>query len=935
MKYRFSSITQPYRTYTYIRRNRASYVSYLPSFLPFSLHLPSSSILSIDYQPYFQRHKHHASFSTVPSSPTRPLSVPAVHYTCGSLRESDVGKTVRVRGWIAALRPLSSTLFFLLLRDPYGVVQIMVDTTVSTVSPSVSVPSSSPVPWSYPSAVPVSVDCPSFSSLVKTLKLESIIEIIGTVHVRPLTLQNKQMITGKIEIHLQSLLIYSTPHEALPLVPGTGKQQINQTVSDDIKLMYRYLELRKDYLQRNIRLRSLLTFSIRQYLLTQVVPSFVEIDTPTLFRSTPEGAREFLVPSRQLPPGKMYALVQSPQQYKQLLMVGGMDRYFQIARCYRDEAGRADRQPEFTQIDVEMSFVYGNEGQKQIMSIAEGIIHTVLKTNYQAYQQSKQTKKLVSSSEVSIPLYNFEAFDDTYPLIPYTTVSLPLPRITFTYALMVYGSDKPDRRIGMPIYDLTHIYYQSMVVNNNNVNLSSSLSPPSDLVPIIHQYLVNNAEKYQQRYQKFTTQGYLPITTDNDLYEVSAQHYCFRGFKAPTGFGSKLSRKQLELLVTEISQLIKPKVTGIVENVKYISAYIDIGIVQNDGISLKGTSKRMNKEYSKELHQRIIHSMEAKPGDLVVVGVGQGKATALALGMCRLMIGELGKQYNLPLVPHNTTIGIFKDDIILQNASLPMELLKITSTTNTVPTQLSGSAVKNSKSVSNETSNRSLTENDDLSNPIVSRALDLFWVTDFPLFEDTDEMDDENKTIPSSSSSSSSSLSSPHSSKFLRLQSVHHPFTAPIESDNDKLTELAQTPLTHEKVPLLRTIRGAHYDLVCNGTEIGGGSLRIYNARIQENIFTNILSLPPNIVQSFHTLLSGLKYGAPPHGGFAIGLDRLIMIIAGSSAASSIRDVIAFPKSAMGNDLLTGAPAHVSLEQLQEYHIQVIPEKKDITKDEK
>lgn len=451
-------------------------------------------------------------------------------------------------------------------------------------------------------------------------------------------------------------------------------------------------------MQKNMRLRSELVMKMREYLCN--VHGFVDVETPTLFKRTPGGAKEFIVPSRE--PGRFYSLPQSPQQFKQLLMVAGLDRYFQMARCYRDEGSKPDRQPEFTQVDIEMSFV----DQSGVMSLVEGLL-----------QYSWPAEK--------------------------GPIQVPFQTMTYEEAMRDYGVDKPDTRFSMKLIDLSEVFSSTEIGF-----LRSALAQPGGSVQAV---CVPSGAK---------------LFTAKDLEDLKQ--------RARTQFEQELS----------------------------------LVLLRADG-SLKSPLKKL---LSVSATDDLLQTTGAKPGDLVLMAAGSVHTVRPLLGNLRLQCAEL----------------------------------------------------LHSRGVT-------------LRDP---RLFHFLWVVDFPLFLPKDAEPEQ-------------------------LESAHHPFTAPRPED----------------APLLYTephkVRGQHYDLVLNGCEIGGGSIRIHKASEQLHVLENILGEDPRLLSH---LLEALDSGAPPHGGIALGLDRLVSIMVG---ASSIRDVIAFPKSFRGHDLMSQAPDFVSQEDLNSYHISV------------
>ncbi|XP_069334470.1 aspartate--tRNA ligase, mitochondrial isoform X1 [Eulemur rufifrons] len=581
--------------------------------------------------------------------------------TCGELRSSHLGQEVTLCGWIQYRRQN----VFLVLRDFHGLVQIV---------------------------IPQDESAASVKKILCEAPVESVVQVSGTVISRPPGQENPKMPTGEIEIKVKTAKLLN-PSKKLPF---EIKDFVKKT--ETLRLQYRYLDLRSFQMQYNLRLRSQMVMKMREYLCN--LHGFVDIETPTLFKRTPGGAKEFLVPSRE--PGKFYSLPQSPQQFKQLLMVGGLDRYFQVARCYRDEGSKPDRQPEFTQIDIEMSFV----DQSGIQSLIEGLL------------------------QYSWP-------NDKDPLL------VPFPSMTFAEALATYGTDKPDTRFGMKIIDISDKFR-----NTEIAFLQDALSKPQGTIKAM---CVPEGTKYLKR------------RDIESIQKFAADHF---------------------------NQEVLP-------------------------VFLK-TNRNWNSPVAKfimeEQRLELTRLMEIQEEDVILLTAGEHKKTCSLLGKLRLECADLLEMRGM----------------VLRDISL----------------------------------------------------FSFLWVVDFPLFLPKEENPRE-------------------------LESTHHPFTAPHPSD---IHLLYTEP---EKV------RSQHYDLVLNGSEIGGGSIRIHDAELQRYILATLLK---EDVKLLSHLLQALEYGAPPHGGIALGLDRLICLVTG---APSIRDVIAFPKSFRGHDLMSSAPDSVPPEELKPYHIQV------------
>ncbi len=589
---------------------------------------------------------------------------------CGYINEQDLGKEVILNGWVHRIRNHGGVIF-IDLRDREGIVQCVVEEKTN----------------------------PEVYELADRLRSEYVVALRGTVRKRPPGTENPRLKTGNYEVVIENLETLNTS-ETLPF-PVDEETHL----SEEIKLKYRYLDLRRESMRENLLFRHRTYQIIRRVFVEE---GFVEVETPFLTKSTPEGARDFLVPSR-LHPGKFYALPQSPQLFKQVLMVAGFDRYFQIVKCLRDEDLRADRQPEFTQIDFEMSFV----DEEDVMAFSERLIYNLF-----------------------MELLGVE-------------LKLPFDRIPYEYAMETYGSDKPDRRFGLELVDLTQIF-------------------------------------------------------KNTEFKVFRQAIASGGVVKAINFkGSNLSRKEIDELTQFVQSLGAKGLAWIkVEEEKLNSPIV----------------KFFSEEETKELLQRL----EAEPGDVIFFSADKKEAVYRILGSLRL---HIGKKYNL----------------------------------------------------------------------IDTSKFDIFWVVDFPLME----WDEEEK----------------------RFVSLHHPFTSPREEDIHLLERALQRQDLEERKRLVHSVKARAYDLVINGYEVGGGSIRIHRKDLQELVF-KLLEIPEmEAREKFGFLLDALRFGAPPHGGLAFGLDRLIAIMRG---LDSIRDVIAFPKTQKGICPLTGAPDYVEPKQLKELHIKVV-----------
>ena len=578
--------------------------------------------------------------------------------TCGELTIKNVGQEVTLCGWLQRSRDLGG-MTFIDLRDRYGITQLAFNMETNA----------------------------EMCEKARKLGREYVIQAKGVVIER--ASKNTKIPTGEIEIEVKELNVLNEAKTP----PFTIED--NSDGGDDLRMKYRYLDIRRNPVRKNLELRHRMAMLVRNYLSDR---GFLEIETPMLIKSTPEGARDFVVPSR-MNPGEFYALPQSPQQYKQLLMVAGMDRYFQIVRCFRDEDLRADRQPEFTQIDCEMSFVE----QDDVLNMFEGL--------------AKHLFKEVKGLE----------FGD-------------FPRMTWHDAMRLYGSDKPDIRFGMQFVEL------------------------NDVVKGHGFALFDNAEL---------------------VVGINAQG-C-----------ADYTRKQLDSLTDFVK---RPQVgAGGMVYVKYNA----------DG-SFKSS---VDKFYTPEDLKAVADKFGAQPGDLMLILCGPAMKTRVQLCALRL---EMGNQLGL-------------------------------------------------------------------RNPDVYAPL---WVIDFPLLE----WDEETQ----------------------RYYAMHHPFTAPKPEDESLLDDESRWG----------DIRANAYDIVMNGVEVGGGSIRIHDRTLQNKMFHTLGFTDEKAYEQFGFLMDAFTYGAPPHAGLAFGFDRLCSLFGG---ADSIRDFIAFPKNNSGRDVMSGSPAPISPEQLDELQLTVKP----------
>jgi aspartyl-tRNA synthetase len=576
-------------------------------------------------------------------------------HTCGALRAEDVGGDVVLLGWVHRVRDLGG-LLFVDIRDRAGLTQIVFDK-----------------------------DDAETMAKAKRLRSEFVIGVRGRVQRRSVETVNHKVATGEVEVMVRQLVLLN--EAKTPPFPIAD----DAAVSEDVRLKYRYLDLRRSRLQGNIVLRHRVATAIRRYFDAN---GFLEIETPILTKSTPEGARDYLVPSR-VHPGKFFALPQSPQIFKQILMVAGMDRYYQICKCFRDEDLRADRQPEFTQVDVEMSFARPES--------VFGLIEPLMR--------------------------------DIFAVIG-KTIETPFQRMPYADAIARYGSDKPDLRPGMPIQDLREFFRES---------------------------------------------GFRVFS------RIVAEGGTVRGFVVPHATGYSRS-----------------EVDGIVEQAKALGAS---GLVwARRGPDGSVTSSIM-KALGDDAVRQLLDVAAVANGGLLLVAAGEPDSTSKLLGQLRLSLAR-------------------KDGLLPQDEYA------------------------------------------------------FVWVVDFPLLE----WDAEDK----------------------RYVAMHHPFTSPIDED----LSLMQSDPGH--------VRAKAYDLVLNGSEIGGGSVRIHDATLQRRLFSLLNITPEDAKLRFGFFLEALEYGTPPHGGIALGLDRIVALLAGEA---SIREVIAFPKTAAAVDLMADAPSTVDSRQLRDLHL--------------
>ncbi len=597
-------------------------------------------------------------------------------HNCGELTAENVGQEVKLAGWVNRRRDHGG-LIFIDLRDRWGVTQVTIDSDAA----------------------------PDAHAIGDQVRSEYVIQVHGIVRPRPEGFENPNLATGEIEVIVDQIEILNSAKTPPFYLDGRDADSVDEA----LRLKYRYLDLRRSRMANNLVLRHNLVRFIREFLSAR---EFLEIETPILLKSTPEGARDFVVPSR-LHPHKFYALPQSPQQLKQLLMVAGVERYFQIARCFRDEDLRADRQPEFTQLDLEMSFVDADD----IRALLEVML----------IELSGQ----ISEKRIQ---------------------EMPFPVLTYAEALEKYGVDRPDLRFGQTLSDLSEI-----VADSEFGVFSGAVSGGGQVKAVVYPG------------------------------------------------GASLTRREID----ELTDFVKHYGAKGLAWIGVTGAPDANGQYGPDALR-----SQITKFLSAEEVSQIVETSGAEPGDLILIVADQPGVVAQSLSNLRL---EIGRRADL----------IDKD------------------------------------------------------------VLAFCWVTDFPLLEYNEDED--------------------------RWQAVHHPFTSARDEDWDYL----------ESDP--GRVLAKAYDVVLNGWEIGGGSIRIHRSDLQDRMFTALGLSKEQTEAQFGHLLEAFQFGAPPHGGIALGIDRMAALYA---ETPSIRDVIAFPKTAAGTDLMVDAPSPVSDPQLEELHIDVRPLKR-------
>jgi aspartyl-tRNA synthetase len=602
-------------------------------------------------------------------------------HTCGQLRESHVGSSVRLNGWVNSYRD-HGDLVFIDLRDRFGITQLVFDKAEMAKNPAIM-------------------------EAADKLRNEDVLAVEGDVRVRAGG-ENPKLATGKVEVLVHKLELLAKTDNP-PFLPDDKAALPNE----ELRLKHRYIDLRRPRMQQILGMRHKLYQTTRRYFDEN---GFLEIETPILYKSTPEGAREFIVPNRHVA-GSWYALPQSPQLFKQILMVSGCDRYMQICRCFRDEDPRADRQAEFTQIDLEMSFVR----REQIMDMMEGFVRRLWK----------------DMCGVDVP---------------------PITRMPYREAMERFGIDRPDTRYGLETKDVSDIAAKTEFA-------------------VFKDTLAKNADR--------------------------AKYYSKRGvvkaINVPGG-AEKLTRK----ITDGYTEFVKGFGAGGVAVVK----------LNAQGVFETGVAK-----FVEPVKAELIERLGAKPGDTILFVADTYSVATKAIGELRQKVAR-----DMGVVPKPGAEG---------------------------------------------------------------GPWNFLWVVDFPMFEKNKETG--------------------------KWVAMHHPFTAPRDDQRDLFVNASV-----DDEEAIESIVSAGYDIVLNGQEIAGGSVRIHDKAVQSKVFQLLGMTPEQAREKFSFLLEALSYGAPPHAGIAFGLDRLVMNFAGTD---NIRDVIAFPKTQIGADLMTGAPSNVTDAQLKDLHV--------------
>ncbi|HEX8913695.1 MAG TPA: aspartate--tRNA ligase [Humisphaera sp.] len=607
-------------------------------------------------------------------------------HTCGQLRKTDVGSEVKLAGWVHSYRDHGG-LVFIDLRDRDGITQLVFDADLCGTATH---------------------------DEARKLRSEWVVSVSAVVTARGAGLENPKLATGQIEVRVKSMEVLSVS----PTPPFTP--DAHENVNEERRLQYRYLDLRRHEMQETLRTRYRVTKIMRDYLGDL---GFWEVETPFLTKSTPEGARDFIVPSR-ITPGYFYALPQSPQLFKQLLMVGGCDKYMQIVRCFRDEDPRADRQAEFTQLDVEMSFI----DREDILKVMEGLV-------------GKIWKDVLGKD-----------------------IPSPIPHMPYDEAMTKYGSDRPDMRFGMPLHDITDLAHTTEFGVFKNA-------------PMVKCIVVPGGGKLTRK--------------ETDALAEWSKGYGGKGVAV-----TKVINLEQALAEKIIPSIDEAKKTGAFEAGNGLNLYTGVG------------------KFVASIAQKMVERTGAKHGDLLCFVADKPKVVHKVLGELRLKMAK-----DLAMTP--------------------------------------------------------------------STEYAWLWVVDFPAFE----YDDEEK----------------------RFVATHHPFTVPLDADLPKLKSGDREAV--------ESVKSKAYDLVLNGYEVGGGSIRIHRMDVQQDVFSLLGVDAAAQKAKFGFLLDALQYGAPPHGGIALGLDRLVMLLRG---ITNIRDVIAFPKTQSGADLMCGSPSSIDDRQLKETHIRVV-----------
>ena len=831
------------------------------------------------------------------------------------------GTIVHLTGWAERVRGMSNMMFFV-LRDHTGTIQCVweeQDALAQSEHFQALLASNS-------SLDPNCVGMHGYKTAYKA-SAESVVSVYGVVQRRPDDMIKANQKAGAVEVRIFSFRLLN---EAAPMPisfleaptddgsskkskkkPSDTAPQANALSDEDARLRYRFLDLRRPEMQRIIRTRAAMTLAARQVMYSQ---GFCEIETPYLVKSTPEGAREFLVPSRTK--GRFYALPQSPQQHKQLLMAAGMDRYFQIARCFRDESGRQDRQPEFTQMDLELSF----PTPEIVMGTIEKMVDAMHRRVY------------------GVPLG-------------------PVPVIRYRDAMDRFGSDKPDLRYSLELKDVTNVfveYAKKMFPHLYYPSTAAAARQPVKIDKLLADCVrVNPTFLYTMH--TLQSQGQcnetgLKMAANGEIESVEGHalaRHPLPVVKAVVarGMGSELSKGKNKDVMTRLLREVGAGSGGyqavLVNTAKFAWKEDGTGIDANSGT---GSDVELAEEgvsptpasvlvHSPEYQAQLVSSLNLGRNDFVFIVAGDWERVCNGLGKLRIALQGLLPEGNEDLTPP-----------VINGSRI---------------------VVRRAPAATESSASDAISAGGMLGGPVLNGDCPLpvfHWVTDFPLFD----VQVPARVYANNHAKYSNKLDEVvETNERVEIASMHHPFTSPhptdlaqyetivqalnqrqvprttfekaagaVEGEGDGIAAeivdadakswnndaITNYPLSLAELSRLSQVRALHYDLVANGLEVGGGSIRIHQPALQRSVF-DLLQVPHS---KFHHLLEALSLGCPPHGGFAAGLDRLVAIFASKTAAPlKLRDVIAFPKTLTGNDLLLGSPNPATQSQLDEYHLNI------------